>query len=139
MGRKKIDKSTLEYYLSKLFRPQEIIGFQYTIPGNVGTNKQIFVSLNSTGSGSCVIDGVKSSVEDSIGKRTFPDLPNGNCGCWSKIVTEEQILSLLEQFSKLGYETESSTMHGGYHWIRIKCNCDEIVYHCENIKNNIKI
>jgi hypothetical protein len=139
MGRKKIDKTTLEYNLSKLFRPNEIIGFQYTFPGNVGTNKQIFVSLNSEGSGLCVIDGVKFAVEESIGNKTFPDLPNGNCSCWSKIVTEEQISSLLYQFSKLGYEVESSEMYGGYHWIRIKCTYDEIVYHCDNIKNNIKI
>ena len=135
MGRKTVDKTSLEYLCKKLFFKDTIIGFQYTISHR---DMRLFVSLTKSKSCSSVIDGVESGVTDKIGIDTFGTSDWG-FSCYSKNVTQEQIDSLISQFESLGYETETVDTVGKWTWLRVPCKTDEIVKQVENIKNNVKL
>ena len=143
MGRKKVDKESLEYLVSQLFHRDKIIGFQFTAgrtPRAIADGDDLYfsASLNkNTQEPSCVVDCYESEVEIKILQIVFP---KKNFGKYEHNgISFDEMRSLQEQFRKLDFEVDESKFMGEWYWFRIYCNVDEIVKYVNILKENVKL
>ncbi len=135
MGRKKNDNKTVEYLAKNLFHKDLITGFQFTA-GNTPlgiTEKEpltMYCSLNKSRD-SVVIDCSESELKEKIAIEIFNEEEHE--------ISMKQLRSLQKQFKKLGYEVEEGNFLGIWYWFRIHCKAEEIPYHVERLKSNLKI
>lgn len=134
MGKKKIDKESLEHLVSKLLHKEDIIGFQFTAgnaPSGIMENRPLFMHCSiSKSRSSVVIDGVESYLAEKIGESIFGK---------SHTVTMEKLRDYQDQFRKLNYEVEEGEFVGKWYWFRISCRHDEILNHVRNLKENLLV
>lgn len=133
MGRKKVDKTSVEYLSKNLFHKKDIVGFQFTAgetPLGIKENRQLTMScsLNKSRS-SVVIDcsewDLKRKIETEVfGMEEFP-------------VDKKSIKDLQKQFRDLGYEVEEASYAGYWYWFRVKCTAEEIPMHVNILKEKI--
>ena len=134
MGRKKIDKESLEYLTPKLFHKDIITGFQFTAgnsPLGIKENRplQMYCSINKSQSNS-VIDGLEGGVGEKISEYIFGK---------NHTVSLDKIRDYQKQFRDLGYEVEEADFVGQWYWFRVKCKWDEIINHVNILKEKIVI
>jgi hypothetical protein len=137
MGRKKIDKTSIEYLTNNLFHKDDIIGFQFTAgntPLGIKENRPLDLSchLNKDKS-SVVIDCSEGDLEKAITCEIFKNVQN------EYEVSLDKIRDLQIQFKNLGYEVEEDDFAGYWYWFRVNCKSDEIPKHVNNLKNNLKL
>lgn len=127
MGRKKINKDSIEYISRNLFYKPNFVGFQFTAgrtPRAILNNEDYTFgcSLNfDETKGSTVIDGTEMRLEELIFKKIFPDKQQ-----YSEI-TKEELASLREKWINLNYEYDYTDEYAGeWHWFRIKCSIDDL-------------
>lgn len=134
MGRKKIDRESLEYITSKLLWKDDIIGFQFTAgntPLGIIKNEPLYMRCTVNKSQRSVIgDSYESELERKIEKTIFGE---------GHTITMEKLRNYQEQFRKLNYEVEEAEFAGIWYWFRIHCKSDEIVKHVNNLKENFII
>lgn len=133
MGRKKVDKDSIEYLVTRLFYGDNIIGFQFTA-GNTPLGiiekrpLQMSCSINRSSRSLAVIDSVEYALAKKIEEAIF--------GKDSEI-SMKTLKSYKEQFKDLGYEVEEGTFVGEWYWFRVHCKCEEIMFHVNRIKHNL--
>lgn len=133
MGRKKIDKDTIEYISNNLFHKDTTTGFQFTsgnTPLGLQENRPLTMSCSVNYERSVVIDYSVGELESKI-ESEFGLGYNG------KKFTLEKIKDLQEQFRSLGYEVEEGEFVGHWYWFRIKCKPEEIPFHVQRLKENL--
>lgn len=135
MGRKKIDKTTLEYMINHLFRKNDLIGFQFTAgntPLGLKEKRPLYMScsLNFSRS-SVVIDCMETDVRRKITSEIF--------NTEKYIVTKKMIKELQKQFKELGYEVHEAKFAGYWYSFIVHCTADEIIGHVNNLKSNLGV
>ena len=141
MGRKKIDKNSIEYLANNLFHKDKFLGFQFTVgrtPKEEIDKKPYYLScsLNKDGR-SVVIDCSESVLEDKIIEAIFPNLDAKNASIIQIEVDTEYIKYLVKTFEKLELEYESAKFAGEWFWFRVKCAPDEVTKYVQLLKENI--
>ena len=135
MGRKKIDKNTIEYISQHLRYKDDVFGFQFTLgntPLGIKENRPLTISCSINKNRSyVVIDCSEFDLCDKIEEEIF--------GMKDKEISVEQLGMLQQQFKDLGYEVDGAKFAGIWHWLIIKCTYLEIPQHVQKLKENIKI
>ncbi len=135
MGRKKIDKTSIEYLANHLFHKDTTTGFQFTAgntPLGIKENRPLTMSCSINKSrDSVVIDCSEYELKKKIAIEIFKEE--------EKEISMEQLRDLQNQFKELGYEVEECEFVGQWYWFRVKCKPAEIPYHVERLKTNLKI
>ena len=137
MGRKKLDKSTLEYMIPHLFHKENLTGFQFTAgntPLGITENRPLDLTAHlifNEQKGNVVIDGLEWSVRDKIMEEVF--------SVKEFEIDKQGIKKLQEQFKKLGYEVEEADFAGYWYWFRVKCTPETLIEHVNNLKTNLKL
>ncbi len=136
MGRKKIDKTSIEYLANHLFHKDSITGFQFTAgntPLGIKENRilTMYCSLNKSRDNGHVIDCSESELKEKIAIEIFKEE--------EKEISMEQLRDFQKQFKELGYEVEECEFVGQWYWFRVHCKPEEIPFHVERLKSNLKI
>jgi hypothetical protein len=134
MGRKKVDKDSLEWMVSNLFHKEDIIGFQFTAgntPLGIKENRplEMYCSINKSRS-TVVIDGVEYALADKISEHIFGK---------GHTIDMDKLRDYQKQFRDLGYEVEEGEYAGNWYWFRVKCKHDEILDHVKRLKESLVI
>jgi hypothetical protein len=131
MGRKKVDKESIEYLVSKIFDKEDITGFQLTTgsaPAGIEENRPMEMCFTITGTTKGVFtDPNEFKVEKNIQQTIFGETTK---------IPLEKIKGYQKQFKELGYEVEEGNFVGKWYWFRIHCRHDEIITHVKNLKDN---
>ncbi len=137
MGRKKIDRTTLEYLTKNLFHKDSIVGFQFTA-GNTPLGiiedrpLEMRCTLNKSRD-SVVIDCSEGSVREAITSEIFGVKK-------PPVITMDELRQLQARFRELDYEVEEApSFVGEWYWFRIKCSYDQIPYHAKFLKENLNV
>lgn len=139
MGRKKIDKTTIEYYSNNLFHKDRLVGFQFTAgrtPRAIYENEpySLHLSLNFSSESNVVIDCSESTLEDMIMKEFFPAYQKYGI----LAINPKGIANLTKLFKELGHQTENAETVGEWYWFRVRCKNDEIKGHVDILKEALK-
>ncbi len=140
MGRKKIDKTTIEYISKNLFHKDGLIGFQFTAgrtPRAIYENEpfSLHLSLNFDESkGGVVIDCSETTLKHKIMLEFFPKYPQYGI----LAINPKGIENLTKLFNELGYQTENAETVGEWYWFRVRCKNDEIMGHVNILKEALK-
>jgi hypothetical protein len=135
MGRKKVDKDSMEWKANNLFHKEDIIGFQFTAgntPLGVMEDEplEMHCVINKSRS-TVVIDGVEFGLAEKISEYIFGK---------DHTIDMEKLRDYQRQFRDLGYEVEEDADFAGeWYWFRVKCKHDEILEHVKRLKDNLII
>lgn len=132
MGRKKIDKESLEYLIDNLFHKDDIIGFQFTAgntPLGIKENRPLDMhfSLNKSKS-SVVIDCAETVISEKITQTIFG---------LNHTISMDKLRDYQKQFIEMGYEVEECEFAGMWYWFRVHCEHGDILKHVNRIKENL--
>ncbi len=129
-------KKSLEKLIKDLFHKNIFEGFQFTAgntPLGIKENRPLVLTCSLNFSKQSVV--IDYQAEKAVANQIINEI----FGNEEYSVDLNMIKSLQKQFNEMQYEVEEADYAGYWYWFRVKCSVDEILFHVNKIKNNLKL